>query len=165
MSNRRANWRYLLLLSSSIFRLCVHAADDGWTTIHKEGRCAIRGHCGSQSLFGPQLPCPDNGEAEEPTVDVRKKLVDICGDKWTDTLVCCKEEQVRAAGRLFGRQNANTNDSLTPSKRTSNEPIPSFPPVLHVNRISSTYFANSPARLTNRFSSMSLKRKRKTTNF
>jgi Niemann-Pick C1 protein len=97
MLNRRANWRYLFLLSTSLFRLHVHA-DDGWTKIHEEGRCAIRGHCGSESLFGPQLPCPDNGEAEEPTADMRKKLIDICGDKWIDTLVCCKEEQVHAVG-------------------------------------------------------------------
>lgn len=104
MLNRRTNWCYLFLLSTSLFRLGVHAADDGWTKIHEEGRCAIRGHCGSQSLFGPQLPCPDNGEAEEPTEDVRKKLVDICGDDWTDTLICCKEEQVHTAGCLVARQ-------------------------------------------------------------
>jgi Niemann-Pick C1 protein len=104
MLNRSANWRYLFLLSISLFQLCVHAADDGWTKIHEEGRCAIRGHCGSESLFGPQLPCPDNDEAEEPTADVRNKLVDICGDKWTDTLVCCKEEQVHVAGCLFDGQ-------------------------------------------------------------
>jgi len=101
MLNRRRNWRHLFLLSTSLFGLSVQAADDGWTKIHEEGRCAIRGHCGSESLFGPQLPCPDNGLAEEPAADVREKLVDICGDKWTDIPVCCKEEQVHAAGRLF----------------------------------------------------------------
>ncbi|KAF2279777.1 niemann-pick C1 protein precursor [Westerdykella ornata] len=66
------------------------------TTKHEPGRCAIRGHCGSQGFFSPQLPCPDNGLAESPDTEVRKKLVDICGDQWSDTDVCCEEEQLDA---------------------------------------------------------------------
>jgi Niemann-Pick C1 protein len=66
------------------------------TKTHEAGRCAIRGHCGSESLFGSQLPCPDNGKAEDPADDVRKKLVDICGEEWSDTPVCCLEEQLDA---------------------------------------------------------------------
>jgi Niemann-Pick C1 protein len=65
----------------------------GETKIHEEGRCAIRGHCGKQSFFGGELPCPDNGLAEQPEATVREKLVNLCGDKWKDGPVCCKEEQ------------------------------------------------------------------------
>lgn len=70
------------------------AADDAPTKIHEAGRCAMRGHCGKQGFFGKDLPCPDNGLAEELSSDVRKKLVSICGDKWAEGPVCCAEEQV-----------------------------------------------------------------------
>ncbi|KAF2729726.1 multidrug efflux transporter AcrB transmembrane domain-containing protein [Polyplosphaeria fusca] len=66
------------------------------TTKHEKGRCSIRGQCGSDSLFGPQLPCPDNGLAETPDDSVRDKLVDICGSEWSDTDICCLEEQIDA---------------------------------------------------------------------
>lgn len=69
-------------------------AAEGWTTKHEAGRCAIRGHCGKQGFFGSQLPCPDNGLAEEPDASTRKQLVDICGDKWSEGPICCNEEQV-----------------------------------------------------------------------
>lgn len=68
----------------------------GETKIHEKGRCAIRGHCGKQSFFGGELPCPDNGLAEEPEAAVRKKLADLCGTKWEEGPVCCKEEQIDA---------------------------------------------------------------------
>ncbi|KAJ0426564.1 patched family-domain-containing protein [Aspergillus carlsbadensis] len=68
----------------------------GETKIHEEGRCAIRGHCGKQSFFGGELPCPDNGLAEQPETTVRERLVNLCGDKWKDGPVCCKEEQIDA---------------------------------------------------------------------
>lgn len=66
----------------------------GETKIHEEGRCAIRGHCGKQSIFGGELPCPDNGLAEEPETPVRQKLVNLCGPKWETGPLCCLEEQV-----------------------------------------------------------------------
>ncbi|KAK3076420.1 hypothetical protein LTS18_013050, partial [Coniosporium uncinatum] len=68
-------------------------ADDGVTKIHETGRCSMRGNCGKQGFFGSELPCPDNGEAEKPDEVVREKLIAICGDKWTDSDVCCREEQ------------------------------------------------------------------------
>jgi len=71
------------------------AAGEGWTDKHEAGRCAIRGHCGKQGFFGSDLPCPDNGLAEKPSSDLRKRLVGICGEKWSEGNVCCKEEQVR----------------------------------------------------------------------
>ncbi|KAF1850178.1 multidrug efflux transporter AcrB transmembrane domain-containing protein [Cucurbitaria berberidis CBS 394.84] len=66
------------------------------TSKHEKGRCAIRGHCGKQGFFGSDLPCPDNGLAKTPDDDIRKKLVDICGDQWSDTDICCVEEQLDA---------------------------------------------------------------------
>ncbi|RDW78581.1 sphingolipid transporter NCR1 [Aspergillus mulundensis] len=68
----------------------------GKTKIHEEGRCAIRGHCGKQSFFGGELPCPDNDVAREPEAAVREKLVSLCGAKWEDGPVCCEEEQIDA---------------------------------------------------------------------
>lgn len=62
--------------------------------IHEKGRCAMRGHCGKQGFFGKDLPCPDNGLAEDPAKEVRDKLVSICGDKWAEGPICCLEEQV-----------------------------------------------------------------------
>jgi len=75
------------------------------TKIHEAGRCALRGHCGSQSLFGSQLPCPDNGKAETPSDDVRKQLVSLCGDEWEDTDVCCREEQIDALQSNLNKAN------------------------------------------------------------
>ena len=66
----------------------------GETKIHEKGRCAIRGHCGKQSLFGGELPCPDNDLAHQPKVSVREKLVNLCGSKWSQGPVCCRDEQV-----------------------------------------------------------------------
>lgn len=64
------------------------------TTLHEPGRCAIRGHCGAQSLFGAQLPCPDNDVAETPSADLRAQIVSLCGAEWAETKVCCRKEQV-----------------------------------------------------------------------
>lgn len=71
------------------------AENHGWTRKHEEGRCAMRGQCGAQSFFGAPLPCPNNTLAEKPKKEMRKKLVDICGPKWSHGPVCCDEEQVR----------------------------------------------------------------------
>lgn len=68
--------------------------DDGFTAKHEKGRCAIRDQCGKKSFFGGELPCPDNGLAREPSDDIRKKLVGVCGDKWSEGPVCCEENQV-----------------------------------------------------------------------
>lgn len=89
-----------LILSSSL------ALAQGQTSVHEKGRCAIRGHCGKKSIFGGELPCPDNGLAREPEDAVREKLVKLCGTKWQDGPVCCEEEQVRchASGALYGNK-------------------------------------------------------------
>lgn len=72
-----------------------------YTEVHEEGRCAIRGHCGKKSFFGGELPCPDNGHAEEPEDSTRDKLVKLCGPKWAEGPVCCRDEQVRSYIKLL----------------------------------------------------------------
>ncbi|CAI7623557.1 unnamed protein product [Penicillium pancosmium] len=72
------------------------AAAQGETKIHEKGRCAIRGQCGKQSIFGGELPCPDNGRAKGLEDPVREKLVNLCGPKWESGPVCCLEEQIDA---------------------------------------------------------------------
>ena len=87
---RAQTWLSLFAAASTTL-----AADSGPVTkLHEAGRCAIRGHCGKQSLFGSSLPCPDNGLAETPEDKLRDKLVAVCGDEWKDTKVCCNDEQV-----------------------------------------------------------------------
>ncbi|KAK4677332.1 niemann-Pick type C-related protein 1 [Podospora pseudoanserina] len=88
------------------------AVDAGYTPKHEAGRCAIRGHCGSKSFFGSQLPCLDNGLAEEPDDKLRKQLVDFCGPKWSEGPVCCDAEQV---------------DALKSNLQTANQIISSCP--------------------------------------
>ncbi|RVX70487.1 hypothetical protein B0A52_05986 [Exophiala mesophila] len=66
------------------------------TPLHESGRCAIRGSCGKQGLFGSNLPCPDNEKASAPSEVERKKLVDLCGPRWAETDVCCDESQLDA---------------------------------------------------------------------
>lgn len=67
---------------------------EGETQLHEAGRCAIRGHCGKKSIFGGDLPCPDNDVAREPGGSEREKLVELCGPKWETGPVCCLNEQV-----------------------------------------------------------------------
>lgn len=108
------SWGGTRLVTALLLALLVAtglAADDGLTKKHEKGRCAIRGQCGSEGFFGPQLPCPDNGLAKAPEADVREKLVSICGDKWADTDVCCEEEQVYYI--VFGMRNSRTNAMVT----------------------------------------------------
>ena len=56
----------------------------------------MKGHCGKQTFFGGELPCPDNSLAEKPSKEVREKLVGICGPKWAETDVCCDSDQLDA---------------------------------------------------------------------
>ncbi|KAK3349308.1 patched family-domain-containing protein [Lasiosphaeria hispida] len=81
------------------------AVAESYTPKHEAGRCAIRGHCGSKSLFGSQLPCVDNGLAEEPDDGLRQKLTDLCGPKWGTGPVCCLPEQVDALKKSLSTAN------------------------------------------------------------
>ena len=82
-----------MLLAAANIVGTANATGDGLPQRHEAGRCAMRGSCGKQGFFGSDLPCPDNGRAEEPDKDVRARLVSICGEKWNEGPVCCKEEQ------------------------------------------------------------------------
>lgn len=96
---RAPTWATWLTASTALLVASTSAKSSSGpdlTTIHEAGRCAIRGHCGKQSIFGSELPCPDNRLAETPTSNVRDKLVSICGDEWAKTDVCCREEQIDA---------------------------------------------------------------------
>ncbi|KAL5621904.1 hypothetical protein BROUX41_005849 [Berkeleyomyces rouxiae] len=87
------------LMSSSLAEnapLPETSASSALTPIHEAGRCAMRGQCGAKSWFGKQLPCVDNGLAEDPEAETRKLLVDLCGPKWSTGPVCCSSEQVAA---------------------------------------------------------------------
>lgn len=86
----------MLLSACAIAKLsCAESTNNrNWTLEHEHGRCAIRGQCGKKSFFGGQLPCPDNGLAQQPSEDTRAKLVSICGEKWKTGNVCCDEDQV-----------------------------------------------------------------------
>lgn len=87
----RSRWLSVAAIATGVL---AASKEPDLTTKHEAGRCAIRGHCGSQSFFGSQLPCPDNGLAEKPKKDVEEKLVSICGDAWKDSKVCCTGEQL-----------------------------------------------------------------------
>ncbi|EON97228.1 putative patched sphingolipid transporter protein [Phaeoacremonium minimum UCRPA7] len=85
-----------LVASAALLLAGLSDADELYTPKHEAGRCAIRGHCGSKGFFGKQLPCVDNGPAEEPDESLRQQLVDLCGPKWNDGPVCCNAEQVKS---------------------------------------------------------------------
>ncbi|KAG9227967.1 patched sphingolipid transporter-like protein [Amylocarpus encephaloides] len=76
------------------------------TPKHEVGRCSIRGNCGKDGWFGPELPCADNGLAKEPTSDVREQLVGICGPKWNTGPVCCAGEQLESLSDNLKKVNA-----------------------------------------------------------
>jgi Niemann-Pick C1 protein len=86
--------RQVLLISLHTLFAVPTLASGGWTDKHEQGRCAIRGHCGKENFWDPDLPCPDNGLAEVPEDAIRQQLVGICGAKWVEGPVCCVAEQV-----------------------------------------------------------------------
>ncbi|RDL36510.1 Multidrug efflux transporter AcrB transmembrane-containing protein [Venustampulla echinocandica] len=79
---------------------------EAYTPKHEAGRCAIRGGCGKQGFFGPDLPCPDNGLAREPEDAVRKQLVEMCGPKWSTGPVCCEGDQLNTLSDNLKKANA-----------------------------------------------------------
>ena len=85
-------WRPAIAIAALLTSNPVLA--DPRTLKHEAGRCAIRGTCGKDSFFGPELPCPDNGLAGELEKDARTALVELCGPKWDSGPVCCEAAQV-----------------------------------------------------------------------
>lgn len=61
---------------------------------HSANVCMMRGECGSESFFGPQLPCLYNEEALEPDTRLRQSLLDICGPRFGAGPVCCDLAQL-----------------------------------------------------------------------
>ncbi|KAF2171202.1 hypothetical protein M409DRAFT_18319 [Zasmidium cellare ATCC 36951] len=95
----------LWLSLASVSSLANAAKEPDLTKIHEAGRCAIRGQCGKQSLFGSELPCPDNGPAEEPEPELRKDLIALCGGEWAESKVCCDADQLKALKSNLGTAN------------------------------------------------------------
>ena len=93
---RQSQWLLSITLFSSLILSISASIPRNYTAKHEKGRCAIRGQCGKQSIFGGELPCPDNGLAKEPEKEVRKQLVEICGDDWSSGDVCCDGDQIEA---------------------------------------------------------------------
>jgi Niemann-Pick C1 protein len=76
------------------------------TPIHEAGRCALRGQCGHKGFSFFDLPCVDNGEAEAPSDDLRKQIIELCGPKWNETeKVCCREDQLKELKKNLGTAN------------------------------------------------------------
>ncbi|OCF62140.1 niemann-Pick C1 protein [Kwoniella mangroviensis CBS 10435] len=60
-----------------------------------KGVCAMRGSCGRTSIFGADLPCPDDGNATEPGEKLRDLMASVCGPSYTvPDSVCCTYDQV-----------------------------------------------------------------------
>lgn len=87
---------------SMLLAIALHLAlikvDATKTTFYDRGKgiCMIRGQCGKESFFGPELPCPDNGEALEPDPTFRTILQEVCGDRYAEGPVCCAQSQVES---------------------------------------------------------------------
>ncbi|KAI9151937.1 NPC intracellular sterol transporter 1-related protein 1 [Paramyrothecium foliicola] len=106
--------RLLLLSGAAAFTLAradpvgasgVGAQLQPYTPKHEAGRCAFRGHCGKQGFFGKDLPCVDNGLAEDPDAELRKELVELCGSEWSEGPVCCTLDQVQSLKSNLGTPN------------------------------------------------------------
>ncbi|KAK4687526.1 hypothetical protein P7C73_g2603, partial [Tremellales sp. Uapishka_1] len=64
-----------------------------------EGICAMRGSCGRASLFGADLPCPDDGDATVPDDELLSLLTSVCGPSYTlPSSVCCTYDQLSTLG-------------------------------------------------------------------
>ncbi|KAL5488039.1 NCR1 [Sanghuangporus weigelae] len=76
-----------------------------------ENRCAMRGHCGSKTGWGKQLPCPYDGPPQEvENDDARNLLVEVCGLQFAEGPVCCTQGQMETL-----RDNFDTVETLVGS--------------------------------------------------
>jgi Niemann-Pick C1 protein len=76
--------------------LLVAAAAIRALDLPDHGRCTIRGQCGKESFFSPELPCPYNGKASEPDDKLKEALKRVCGPSYASDLVCCDLAQVKS---------------------------------------------------------------------
>ncbi|KAK8849599.1 hypothetical protein IAR55_004934 [Kwoniella newhampshirensis] len=59
------------------------------------GVCAMRGSCGRLSIFGAELPCPDDGDATAPDQKLLDLMSSVCGPSYTlPSSVCCTYDQL-----------------------------------------------------------------------
>lgn len=59
------------------------------------GQCAMYDNCGKKSVFGQELPCPDQSPARNTTADLRNQLQSICGSSFSDLKsACCTPDQL-----------------------------------------------------------------------
>ncbi|CAO1613269.1 unnamed protein product [Sympodiomycopsis kandeliae] len=62
------------------------------------GRCNMKGNCGKQSLFSPDLPCAvDEAPATPPDEQLAAQLSSVCGPEFAQQYsegVCCSSEQL-----------------------------------------------------------------------
>ncbi|TYJ52960.1 hypothetical protein B9479_006429 [Cryptococcus floricola] len=59
------------------------------------GICAMRGSCGRASIFGAELPCPDDADATETSDDLLQLMANVCGPSYTPPdHVCCTYDQL-----------------------------------------------------------------------
>lgn len=99
---------YSVLPIIAIAIKCSHAASE--PSQRGKGICMIRGQCGKESFFGPELPCPYNSEAAMPDDKLRETLVDVCGSKFDEGPVCCDQSQLDSL-----RENLKKADTLISS--------------------------------------------------
>ncbi|KAH9048952.1 multidrug efflux transporter AcrB transmembrane domain-containing protein [Lactarius hengduanensis] len=77
---------------------------------HTDGRCSMRGSCGSKGFFGKPLPCPYDGPAYEPDDKTRSLLASVCGEELADGPICCNSDQLEVL-----RDNLNEAEALITS--------------------------------------------------
>ncbi|KAF8164995.1 patched family-domain-containing protein [Crassisporium funariophilum] len=54
----------------------------------------MRASCGRKGIFGKPLPCPYDGQPEEPDDTTRSLLRDVCGPAFAEGPVCCTSDQL-----------------------------------------------------------------------
>ncbi|KAG5457355.1 MAG: hypothetical protein BJ554DRAFT_2655, partial [Olpidium bornovanus] len=65
---------------------------------HQKNHCAMYGQCGklSSSFLARSLPCPTSQRATQPLGSHRDLVVEVCGQDFAETDVCCDEEQLNS---------------------------------------------------------------------
>ncbi|WVO13857.1 hypothetical protein L204_101480 [Cryptococcus depauperatus] len=60
-----------------------------------KGICTMRGSCGRASMFGAELPCPDDGKADSADKSLLELMSSVCGPSYIrPNHVCCTFDQL-----------------------------------------------------------------------
>ncbi|EIW71618.1 niemann-Pick C1 protein [Tremella mesenterica] len=63
------------------------------------GICSMRGSCGKTSIFGAELPCPDDDDATPPSSELLQLMRSVCGPAFAaPEAVCCTQDQLSTLG-------------------------------------------------------------------